>query len=181
MFHPTPALPPSRGEGELWQSRSGEGEVFAESIAGVTSAVQNDRGDRLSISVDLVSTMLDERARDLRNGMTEAEHVLWERIRRREIHGARFRRQVVLGNYIVDFVCLEARLIIELDGAQHTLQREYDARRTEWLESQNFRVVRFWNSDVMEDLDGVVEAIWHAVGAAPIASRRAGRGKRSKE
>lgn len=111
--------------------------------------------------------MLDERARDLRRNMTEAEHVLWDRLRRRQLRGVRFRRQAVLGNYIVDFVCLENRLIIELDGGQHTLQRGYDAQRTDWLESQNFRVLRFWNSDVAEDLDGVLEAIWNALGPPP--------------
>jgi very-short-patch-repair endonuclease len=116
-------------------------------------------------SADIVEAhnMLNERARDLRRNMTEAEHVLWSRLRRRQLRGARFRRQMVLGSYIVDFVCVEQRLIIELDGGQHTLQRDYDDRRTNWLNSQNFRVLRFWNSDVLEELDVVLEAIWNAL------------------
>jgi very-short-patch-repair endonuclease len=91
-----------------------------------------------------------ERARKLRKNMTDAERALWARIRRRQILDCKFRRQQPLGDYIVDFVCLEKKLIIELDGGQHIEQEEYDSRRTHWLEEQGFRVLRFWNHDVFK-------------------------------
>ena len=73
--------------------------------------------------------------------------------------GCRFRRQAEIGPYIVDFVCFEKRLVIEVDGGQHAEQAEYDANRTAWLESQGFRVIRSWNNQVLEEIDGVQEAI----------------------
>lgn len=71
----------------------------------------------------------------------------------------KFRRQVPLGPYIADFVCFGSRLIIEADGGQHTDQVEYDARRTTYLEAQGFRVLRFWNMDILNDTDAVIDAI----------------------
>jgi very-short-patch-repair endonuclease len=78
----------------------------------------------------------------------------------KQMAGNRFRRQQPIGPYIVDFVCLEKRLVIELDGGQHAEQPEYDAERTAWLESQGFRVMRFWNNQVLEEIEIVKEAIW---------------------
>jgi very-short-patch-repair endonuclease len=95
-------------------------------------------------------------ARKLRSNPTDAEMRLWSRLRRKQVDGHRFRRQVPLGSYVVDFACLEARLIVEVDGGQHG---ERDAARTAWLEAQGFRVLRFWNNDVLENTDGVIEAI----------------------
>ncbi|MGC3972104.1 MAG: DUF559 domain-containing protein [Pirellulales bacterium] len=89
--------------------------------------------------------------------------LVWFHLRSRRFGKFKFRRQVSLGDYIVDFVCFDQRLIVELDGGQHTLQRDYDARRTSWLESQGFCVVRFWNHDVLEDWETVAEAIWRAL------------------
>ena len=103
------------------------------------------------------------RARALRNSMPEAERFVWTRLRDRRFAEFKFRRQFPLGNYVVDFICLERRLILELDGGQHTLQREYDADRTRWLESQNFRVLRFWNHEVLEDWETVAEGIWNVL------------------
>lgn len=84
---------------------------------------------------------------------------MWRKLRNRRFAQFKFRRQVPLGNYIVDFVCFDSRLMIELDGGQHNVRREHDARRTSWLEEQGFRVVRFWNFEIIEETDGVEELI----------------------
>jgi very-short-patch-repair endonuclease len=101
------------------------------------------------------------RARELRHNATDAERKLWQKIRRRQVEGFRFRRQVPLGPYIVDFACLAAKLVVELDGSQHTEDANVasDERRTAWLNSQGFRVIRFWNLDVLHNVDGVWESI----------------------
>jgi very-short-patch-repair endonuclease len=101
-----------------------------------------------------------DRARSLRRKMTETERLLWSKLRNRRFGQFKFRRQIPLGHYIVDFVCFDRRLVLELGGGQHTLQREYDATRTRWLEEQGFRVVRFWNHELREDKDAVDELIW---------------------
>ena len=80
--------------------------------------------------------MSTQRARNLRKNMTDAERVLWRLIRNRQVEGRRFRRQFSIGNYIVDFICLEKRLIIEVDGGQHIERVSYDQRRTAWLEKK---------------------------------------------
>ena len=102
-------------------------------------------------------------ARALRRDMSDAERLLWQHLRRRQIAGQRFRRQHPVGNYIVDFVCLEAALIVEVDGGQHADQKAYDTARTAWLDQQGFRVVRFWNSEVLTNLEGVREVILREV------------------
>lgn len=89
--------------------------------------------------------------------MTDAERVLWRAIRRKQLDGHRFRRQQPIGRYIVDFFCPEVRLIVELDGGQHAERADYDADRTEWLEARGYRVVRYWNPDVLRNLEGVLE------------------------
>ena len=100
-----------------------------------------------------------ERQRSLRVFSTEAERRLWAHLRGRRMLGRKFRRQVWLGNYVVDFVCLEHLLIIEADGSQHAEQADHDARRTAFLEKEGFRVLRFWNNDVLTNLDGVISVI----------------------
>ncbi len=102
---------------------------------------------------------LRDRARELRREMTDAERLLWSRLRRRQMFGDKFRRQQPLGPYIVDFVCLDKRLIVELDGGQHAEQQEYDAERTRWLEEQGFRVLRFWNNQVFDEPESVLRVI----------------------
>ena len=91
--------------------------------------------------------------------MTDAEQRLWMRLRANQLYGHRFRRQVPVGPYVVDFACLKARLVIELDGSQHAKALERDQRRTAWLASQEFRLLRFWDNDVLLQTDGVLEAI----------------------
>ena len=113
------------------------------------------------------STILRDRARRLRKEMTDAERALWARLRRRQLNGFPFRRQYPLGRYIVDFVCLAQRLVIELDGGQHSVQQDYDAKRTAWLEKQGYRVIRFWDNDVLLETDTVVASIFEALGATP--------------
>jgi len=105
------------------------------------------------------SKHLQSRARVLRRQAGEAEKVLWRQLRGRQLEGYKFRRQVVFEPYIVDFVCLEARLIIEADGGQHTDRVAYDALRTAKLESKGYRVLRFWNHQVLGELQNVLEEI----------------------
>src|SRR4051812_20496628 len=104
--------------------------------------------------------MASQRARKLRKEMTDTERFLWHRLRDRRLAQFKFRRQVEIGSYIVDFVCSEQRLIVEADGGQHADQQEYDAERTRWLEQQGFRVRRFWNHEVLQDWETVEEVIW---------------------
>src|SRR5439155_25057178 len=95
------------------------------------------------------------RARDLRRQMTEAEKAVWAMLRSRQLGGHRFRRQVPLGRYIADFVCHEARLIVEIDGGQHDPSVTSEIERSRFLESQGYRILRFWNNDVQQNLEGV--------------------------
>jgi very-short-patch-repair endonuclease len=104
--------------------------------------------------------MANERARHLRQHRTEAEIAIWQRLRRKQLDGARFRQQFPIGPYIVDFLCLQRRLIIEIDGGQHATNVAADAARTTWLASQSFHVMRFWNNDVSDNLDGVIDTIY---------------------
>ena len=103
--------------------------------------------------------MADPFARFLRGNPTDPERILWQRLRRRQISGHRFRRQRPIGSYVVDFVCLERRVIVEVDGGQHAERACYDANRSSWLSSHGFRVLRFWNHDVLARTDSVCEAI----------------------
>jgi very-short-patch-repair endonuclease len=100
-----------------------------------------------------------ERARELRAAAPDAERILWDRIRNRKLDGFKFRRQLPVAGYFADFACIEARLIVELDGGQHSEQADYDARRTQALESAGYLVLRFWNHAVFEDCDSVVDTI----------------------
>lgn len=102
---------------------------------------------------------LRERARQLRNASTDAERLLWTHLRARQLEGFRFRRQVPIAGYIADFVCQQAKFIIELDGGQHSEQREYDAVRTSKLELPGYRVSRYWNHDVVQSTSGVLADI----------------------
>jgi very-short-patch-repair endonuclease len=123
--------------------------------------------------------MADEYARELRRNLTEPETKLWWRIRGRQIDGARFRRQAPIGKYMGDFVCFERGLIVELDGSQHAERSDADETRTVWLNSQGFRVIRFWNNLVFEDLDSVLETIGIALAVPPtLPSPTRGEGKR---
>ena len=104
-------------------------------------------------------------AKALRSNQTKAEERLWYHLRAHRFLGLKFRRQKPMGRYIVDFVCLEQRLIIELDGGQHAEQVHYDQDRDAWLRSQGYTVLRFWNNDVMQQLESVLEQIRCALGS----------------
>ena len=97
-------------------------------------------------------------ARKLRASQTNAETILWNRIRNRQIDGHKFARQVPIGRYICDFVCRERQIVIELDGGQHA-ESSTDAVRDRYLTAEGYRVLRFWNNDVLGNLDGVLTTI----------------------
>jgi len=101
-----------------------------------------------------------KKARNLRKNLTDAEKKLWAVIRKRQINDLKFRRQQPIGNYIVDFVCFEKKIIIEIDGGQHNENKNYDLRRSKWLEGQGFIVIRFWNNEILENIEAVLEALY---------------------
>ena len=103
---------------------------------------------------------LTPRAQELRQNQTDAEQKLWFELRGRRLRGYKFKRQIPKGDYIVDFVCEENKLIVEVDGGQHGDQQvEYDEKRTEYLESEGYQVLRFWNNEVLTNMDGVLIVI----------------------
>ncbi len=112
-----------------------------------------------------------QRARRLRRSSTDAERKLWHRLRSRAMVGFKFVRQEPIGPYVVDFVCRERRLIIEVDGSQHADSKR-DLVRDRWLAENNYRVLRFWNNDVMTNTDGVLESIATALKVGPDSDSR---------
>ena len=125
-----------------------------------------------------------DRARGLRLGMTDAEQVLWYRLRNRQLDGCKFRRQHEIDRYVADLVCVERMLIVELDGGQHLDQQDYDEARTRHLQSKGYRVLRFWNNDVLTNIERVLEVLVEALaspGPSPQPSPRRGEGGRTTE
>jgi adenine-specific DNA-methyltransferase len=102
---------------------------------------------------------MKQRARELRRSQTEAERNFWNRVRDRRLSGYKFRRQHPIGPFVVDFVCLDRRLIIELDGGQHALDVEEDRKRSLFLESQGYTILRLWNNEVFENMEGVLQTV----------------------
>ena len=98
-------------------------------------------------------------ARELRTQSTDAERLLWRHLKAKQLEGLKFRRQEQIGRFIVDFVCYEKALILEADGGQHALEREKDEERTRWLNAQGFTVLRFWNHEILANIEGVLEEI----------------------
>ena len=126
-----------------------------------------------------------DRARRLRVAQTDAEQRLWRHLRNRSLEGWKFRRQHEVGPFIVDFVCSDSGLVVELDGGQHGEQMAYDESRTQKLQEMGYRVLRFWNNDVLTNTDSVLEAILEALaspgplppfGGSPQPSPRRGEG-----
>jgi very-short-patch-repair endonuclease len=105
------------------------------------------------------------RARHLRRNTTDAEKLLWKRLRKLDLEGSHFRRQIPIGPYIADFALMAARLLIEVDGSQHgeAANQAYDERRTRWLEQEGYRVLRFWNKDITRNMEAVMETIYAAI------------------
>ena len=102
---------------------------------------------------------LHNTAKNLRKRLTDAERLLWNHLRAKQIEGVKFRRQEPIDNYIVDFVCFENRLIIEVDGGQHAIEKEKDFERGSYLKKNGFRILRFWNNEVFTNIDGVLDII----------------------
>ena len=118
------------------------------------------------------------RQRELRRNATEVEKRLWSRLRNRQLDGIKFRRQTPIGRYIVDFVSESEKLIVELDGGQHAQQTEADAERTQALEAMGYIVIRFWNNEVIENIDGVLMEILNtARSAKPLSHGERGLGE----
>ena len=99
------------------------------------------------------------KARSLRKNQTDAERLLWQKLRNRQLLNVKFRRQFPIEPYIADFVCLELKLIIALDGSQHFDQIAYDNKRSDFLKQRGFKIFRFWNNDVFKNTEGVMESI----------------------
>jgi len=116
----------------------------------------------------MVGNRLTGLARNLRRGQTAAEAKLWSIMRNRQLEGLKFRRQQPIGGYIADFCCEELRLIVELDSGQHAEHKEQNRIRTLTLEDMNYTVLRFWNVDIAQGLDGVVDEILFVVHAAQL-------------
>lgn len=102
---------------------------------------------------------MKEKARELRKNQTDAEQVLWQILRAKQVKGLKFRRQHPIPPYIVDFVCTKKKLIIELDGGQHAEAINYDEKRTQFLESKGYTVIRFWNNEVLTNIVGAYEVL----------------------
>jgi very-short-patch-repair endonuclease len=120
-------------------------------------------------------------ARQLRQDMTDAERWLWRELKAKRFDGRKFRRQAPIGIYIVDFVCFASKIIIELDGGQHASQANRDETRTAWLNSQGYRVLRFWNYQVFEESESVLESIWLALRDAPSPQPSPTRGEGARK
>ncbi len=102
------------------------------------------------------------RARTLRHVLTDAEVKLWHRLRNRQLANAKFRRQAPIGPYIADFFCADAKLIVEVDGSQHA-ESAHDTKRDAFLQAQGYHVLRFWNGEIFDNLDGVLETLYLAL------------------
>ncbi|MBI4525357.1 MAG: endonuclease domain-containing protein [Deltaproteobacteria bacterium] len=110
---------------------------------------------------------LRERARQLRRDQTVAEKTLWARLRSRQLNGFKFRRQFVIGHFITDFCCCKQRLVVvEIDGGQHASKTATDETRSAFLRSRGYKVLRFWDNEVFENIDGVLEQIAQALNDA---------------
>jgi very-short-patch-repair endonuclease len=122
---------------------------------------------------------LVNRAKELRQGETKAEQIIWSWLRAKKLNGVKFRRQQPIGNYVVDFVSFEKNLIIEIDGGQHNLEdlKNNDEVRTKWLESQGFRVLRFWNNEVSSNIEGVLAQTKEALVVHPLPSPLPSKGR----
>jgi len=115
------------------------------------------------VKVAPMSGPLHDRARAMRKAPTPAERRLWQRLRNRQLAGLKFRRQVPLGPYIADFACKGPAVIIECDGGQHA-ENSYDANRDAWFAEEGYRVFRFWNGEILDNLEGVLETILRTLG-----------------
>ncbi|MBE0598302.1 MAG: endonuclease domain-containing protein [Desulfuromonadales bacterium] len=121
---------------------------------------------------------LTQSAKELRRNSTDAERLLWQHLKAKQFEGLKFRRQEQIGRFIVDFVCYEKEIIVEADGSQHALEKEKDEERTQWLNSQGFMVLRFWNHEILTNIDGVLEVVRMRCLEAPLSPALSHRGER---
>ena len=106
-----------------------------------------------------MEVIVNQIARNLRRRQTDTERLLWSRLRNRQLAGYKFRRQHPIGRFVVDLVCLDVKLIVEVDGGQHAERHEEDQQRTAFMQQAGFRVLRFWNNDVLNNTEAVLDAI----------------------
>ncbi len=125
-----------------------------------------------------MSANLTQAAKGLRRNSTDAERLLWQCLKGKQLEGLKFRRQEQIGRFIADFVCYERKIIVEADGSQHTLEKEKDEERTEWLNSQGFTVLRFWNNEILTNIEGVMAIIRVQCLEAPLSPALSHRGER---
>ena len=119
-------------------------------------------------------------AKVLRKNFTDTERLLWKYLRAKQMEGCKFRRQEPIGSYIVDFVCQEKRIIIEVDCGQHSVERERDSERDNWLKGQGYKVLRFWNNEVLTNTKGILEVIRDSLNHPPLPPPLKG-GEKSKK
>ena len=124
--------------------------------------------------------MLKRFKKSLRKSQTDAESILWHYLRNRNFQNHKFRRQHTLCGYIVDFVCLEKKLVVELDGGQHAEVIDYDSARTLKLEADGFQILRFWNNEIFNSMDSVLEVIYKALKNTPHPPQKARRPTRGR-
>jgi very-short-patch-repair endonuclease len=121
---------------------------------------------------------LTDTAKQLRQTSTDAERLLWQRLKAKQLHGLKFRRQEQISRFIADFVCYEKGIIVEADGGQHALEQVKDEERTQWLSGQGFTVLRFWNNEILTNIEGVLETIGRqCLDAAPLPGPLPQRGE----
>ena len=131
---------------------------------------KGEGSSRRRVRVNVMNDRQRQFARRMRAEPTDAERILWQRLRHDIVlSGSHFRRQATIGPFIVDFVCRKAKLVIELDGGQHDEQRQADARRTRSIQASGYRVLRFWNNEVLGNIDGVLHEIQSALTSVPDA------------
>ena len=106
-------------------------------------------------------------AKNLRKNSTDAERLLWRQLRAKQIQGCKFRRQEPTGNYVVDFICFEKRLVVEVDGGQHAIEIQKDRERDDWFKKEGFKVLRFWNNEVLGNIEGVLQVITRGLSLSP--------------
>ncbi|ALG71051.1 crossover junction endodeoxyribonuclease [Azospirillum thiophilum] len=158
--------PPGRGQGEGDAPRSLKRPASASPSP--RPSPRGGEGNMARVAQAKPTDYLTERARDLRMNATDVEKIIWQRLRNAQL-GAKFRRQEPILGFVADFVAHDHRLIVELDGGQHAEQRaSHDERRTRMLEQAGFRILRFWNTDVIDNLDGVLETIRARLAETPI-------------
>ncbi|WP_264656841.1 endonuclease domain-containing protein [Azospirillum canadense] len=171
--------------GRGWPEGPGEGvrHSTASGIRGTPSpqpSPQRGEGVIPPVAKDKPTPLQTNRAVQLRRDSTEVEKIIWQKLRNAQM-GAKFRRQEPIVGFIVDFVAHDHRLVIELDGGQHADQAQYDERRTRMLEQAGFRVLRFWNNDVNDNLEGVLETIRTALSTTAVRRRDPLQPQRDKE